>query len=208
MSIVGSFHSVYADIRSPWSLLFLSNSIPRILISIISLPQAYWTQGWYVRRHPCNKAHHWSQFCCDTFFSWALLSSFCHCSSAGCGTEMANVNKFHKWIHSPRVEFPLVGMSTSWFFGVDVLDLDLGVQTDSIKQPIKCNSVGLGNMYHYGTLMIILITASLSFNTLQESFLIRRLDVWGNTINVIQHVGLALRSWNIKSSNSCQVSTF
>ena len=31
-------------------------------------------------------------------------------------------------------------------FGVDVFDLDLGIQINSIKQPIKCNSVSPGNM--------------------------------------------------------------
>ena len=44
-------------------------------------------------------------------------------------------------------------------FGVDVFDLDFGIEISSIKQPIKCHSVGSGNMSH---LMIILITASLS----------------------------------------------
>ena len=33
-------------------------------------------------------------------------------------------------------------------FGVNVTDLDLGVQIDPIKQPIKSNSVGSGNMSH------------------------------------------------------------
>ena len=33
-------------------------------------------------------------------------------------------------------------------FGVNVFDLDLGIQIDSIKQPIKGNSVGSGNMSH------------------------------------------------------------
>ena len=36
-------------------------------------------------------------------------------------------------------------------FGVGVFDLDFGVQIDSIKQPIKRNSVGPGNMSHCGT---------------------------------------------------------
>ena len=31
-------------------------------------------------------------------------------------------------------------------FGVDVFDLDLVVQIDSIKQPIKSNSVGSGDV--------------------------------------------------------------
>ena len=42
-------------------------------------------------------------------------------------------------------------MSASWFFGVDVFDLDLGVQIDSIKQPIKRNSVGVGDVSHCRT---------------------------------------------------------
>ena len=56
-------------------------------------------------------------------------------------------------------------------FGVDVLDLDLGVQIDSIEQPIKSNSVSLGNMSHCRTppFMIILITASLSSNTYNKA---------------------------------------
>ena len=33
--------------------------------------------------------HHRSRFGCDTFFSWFLLSSFCHCSSASCRAEIA-----------------------------------------------------------------------------------------------------------------------
>ena len=34
--------------------------------------------------------------------------------------------------------------------GVDVVDLDFGIQVDSIEQPIK-NSVSPGNMSHCGT---------------------------------------------------------
>ena len=33
-------------------------------------------------------------------------------------------------------------------FGVDVFDLDLGIPNDSIKQPIKCNSVSSGDVSH------------------------------------------------------------
>ena len=36
-------------------------------------------------------------------------------------------------------------------FGVDVFDLDFGIQIDSIEQPIKRNSVGPGNMSHCRT---------------------------------------------------------
>ena len=33
-------------------------------------------------------------------------------------------------------------------FGVNVFDLDFGVQIDSMKKTIKSNSVGSGNMSH------------------------------------------------------------
>ena len=36
-------------------------------------------------------------------------------------------------------------------FGVNVIDLDLGVQVDSVKQLNKSNSVGSGNMSHRRT---------------------------------------------------------
>ena len=49
------------------------------------------------------------------------------------------------------MKFPLVKMSASWVFGVDVFDLDLGVQINSIEQPIKSNSVGSGNVSHCRT---------------------------------------------------------
>ena len=62
------------------------------------------------------------------------------------------------------MKFPFGWNVGKLFFGVDVLNLDFGVQVDSIEQPIKRNSVGPGNMSHCGTppFMIILITASLS----------------------------------------------
>ena len=55
------------------------------------------------------------------------------------------MNKHKRWFHSSRVKFPLVKYVCELVFGVDVFDLDFGVQTDSIEQPIKSNSVGSGN---------------------------------------------------------------
>ena len=82
---------VAADIRSPWSLLFLSNCTPNILISITSLHQDYWSRGWYFRRRLCTKIHHWSRFCCDSFFSWILLKCFLHCFES----TLQNWNGWH-----------------------------------------------------------------------------------------------------------------
>ena len=42
-------------------------------------------------------------------------------------------------------------MSASWFFGVNVLDLDFGVQINPIEQPIKSNSVSSGDVSPSGT---------------------------------------------------------
>ena len=39
-------------------------------------------------------------------------------------------------------------MSAKLVFGVDVFDLDFGVQINSIEQPIKSNSVSSGNVSH------------------------------------------------------------
>ena len=87
----------------PWSI-FCNNKIPRIVFSAISLLRAYWSRGWYVRRHPCNKIHHWSRLCCESFFSWTLLRSFRHCIRAHCRTEIGwywtsttNDSTHHVW---------------------------------------------------------------------------------------------------------------
>ena len=77
------------------------------------------------------------------------------------------------------MKFPWVKMSASWVFGVNVPDLDLGVQIDSTKQPIKSNSVGSGNMSHCTTSSLYdhLDHCFVVFNDLQQSFLTRRIDV-------------------------------
>ena len=93
-----SYHFPRNFIRSPRSLLFLSNWTPGILTSITSLHGAYWSRGWYVRRRPCNKIHHWSRFCCDSFFTWIVLRSFRHCIRAHCRTEMADIEQAQQMI--------------------------------------------------------------------------------------------------------------
>ena len=101
MTIVRCGLSVAADIGSPRSFLFVSIRTPGILTSITSLPWATWSRGWYVRWHPCNKAHHWLSAIVSeqtVELKWLILS------------------KYNKWFHLSRVKLPLVGMSASWFF--------------------------------------------------------------------------------------------
>ena len=70
-------------------------------------------------------------------------------------------------------------------FGVNFCDLDLGVQIDSIEQPIKRNSVGSGNMSHCraSSLYDHLNHCFVVFEHMQQSFLMRRIDVWGKKEN-------------------------
>ena len=55
-------------------------------------------------------------------------------------------------------------MSASWFFDIDTLDLDFWVQMDSVKHPIKSNSVRSGHVPHRRT--------STLDNHLDDSFVI------------------------------------
>ena len=48
-------------------------------------------------------------------------------------------------------EIPFCQNVSELVFGVDVFDLDLGIQINSIKQPMKSNSVSPGNMSHCRT---------------------------------------------------------
>ena len=77
------------------------------------------------------------------------------------------------------MKFPLVKMSASWFFGVDVFDLDFGVQIDSIEQPIKSNSVGSGDVSHCKTSAFNnhLDYSFIVLKHIQQSFLTSGLDI-------------------------------
>ena len=85
-------------------------------------------------------------------------------------------------------------------FGVNVLDLDFGVQIDSNIQPIKRNSVSPGNMSYCGTTPFNdhLDHCFVILKHIQQSFLMRRLDVWGNN----QYY--SARSFSLEIFDSCQ----
>ena len=61
---------------------------------------------------------------------------------------MANVKQTQKMVPLITCEISLCQYVCELVLGVNVFDLDLGVPIDSIKQPIKSNSVGSGNMSH------------------------------------------------------------
>ena len=137
-------------IRLPWSIVCNKRS-PRILFSVISLPRAQWSWRRHDRWHPRNKIYHRFWFCCDSFFSWFLLKSFCHCSRANSRTEMADVKQAQQMI-------PLITREISFgqqcqrvgfwcrcilfgFWNPDWFD----------RTTIESKSVGSGNMSHCRT---------------------------------------------------------
>ena len=64
---------------------------------------------------------------------------------------MANIKQSQQMIPFITCKTALCQNVCKLILGVDVFDLDLGVQIDSIEQPIKSNSVGPGNMSHRWT---------------------------------------------------------
>ena len=92
---------------------------------------------------------------------------------------MAEVEQSLKMIPFITCEISLCQYVSELVFGVNVFDLDFGVQIDSIKQPIKGNSVGSGNMSHCRTSSFYdhLDHCFVVFKDVQQSFLTRRLHV-------------------------------
>ena len=92
---------------------------------------------------------------------------------------MANVEQIQKMVPLITCEISLSQYVCELFFGVNVFDLNLGIQIDSIKQPIKSNTVGSGNMSHCraSSLCDHLDHCFVVFKDIQHSFLTRRIRV-------------------------------
>ena len=65
--------------------------------------------------------------------------------------DMANIEQAQQMISLITCEISFGQNFSKLVFGVDVFDLDLGIQINSIKQPIKCNSVSPGHVSHCWT---------------------------------------------------------
>ena len=165
VKVIRSFQSVYVDIKSPWSLLFLNNWTSRILTSITS-------RGWYVRRRPCNKVRRWSRFCRDSFSTLIVLRSFRHCIRAHCRTEMADIDQTQQMIPFITREISL-WLECLWigfwcrcfwfgFFGSKLI-LSNNQSRATLWVLETCLIIGLL------PLIIILITASLFSNTYNKA---------------------------------------
>ena len=108
---------------------------------------------------------------------------------------MANVQQTQKMIPLITCEVSLGQYVCELVYGVNVFDLDFRVQIDSIESPIKSNSAGSGNVSHCraSSLYDHLDHCFVVFKHIQQSFLMRRMDVWGNKINIIQIIDHSLR---------------
>ena len=100
-----------------------------------------------------------------------------------------------KWrkLYSSRVKFPFGQNVRELVFGVDVFDLNLWIQIDSVKQPVKSNSVGSG--------LVSPCWTSASGDHLDHCFVVldvdhrtesRRLRVRRNIINIIHFKSVVL----------------
>ena len=120
---------------------------------------------------PLQKAHHWSRFCCDSFFSWILLKSFRHCFRANCRSEMADIEQAQQMIPLITCETYMVSTSASWFLVSMYLFWILGSKLIRSKNQSRATLWVLETCLIVGILpfIIILITASLFSNTYNKA---------------------------------------
>ena len=64
---------------------------------------------------------------------------------------MADVKQMKNIVPLITCEIPFCQFFCQLVFGVDILDLNLAVQINSVKQPVKSNRVGSGYMSHCWT---------------------------------------------------------
>ena len=162
------------------SIIFLSFRTPGTLTFITSLPRALWCRRWQSWGSPCNQTHHWSWSCCDSVSS---PESFCVLfditSEQSVELKWLMLNKPKRWFHSSRVKLPLVSMSASWFL----------VSMYLTRITAEGQLCGSWKHVSYNNLEYCFVV----FKHIQQSFLMRELDVWGNTVNIIQNIGHSSR---------------
>ena len=89
-------------------------------------------------------------------------------------------SKHKRWFHSSHVKFPLVNMSASWFL-VSIYLIWMVSKLIRSNNLSRAKSVGSGNMSHCGASSLYnhLDHCFAVFKHIQQSFLMRKSDVWG-----------------------------
>ena len=222
-----SYHSPRSFIRSPRSVVRLDLSFPllrRPSTVIISHFEklACWgdafpwiahenrsrelfhsSRGWYVRRYLARRLIIGRDFAVTRSSPEPCWDRFAIVSEHTVELKWLILNKHNKWFHSSRVKFPLVRMSASWFLVSMYLIWIFG------SRLVRSNNQSSATLWVLETCLIVglfpfndhLDHCFVVFKHIQQSFLMRRLDVWGNRINIIQHVGLPLRSLTLVNDN-------
>ena len=100
--------------------------------------------------------------------------------------EVHDVEQTEKMIPLITCEIASGQHVCEFVFGVNMLDLDIGVHTGPIKQPIRRNSVGSGHASHRGTSFFDdhLDHCFVAFKIVQLGFELRRTCVCGNVIHI------------------------
>ena len=173
--------------------------------------RAFWcSRGKHVRSPFAasrDQIHHRFRLCCDSFFTWILLRSFRHHFRTIGRTEMANVKQTQKMIPFITCEISFwlecrqVGSwcQCTWFgFLGPKLILSNNQSRATLWVLETCLIVGLLPLFdHLDHCFVV-------FKHLQQSFLMRRLDVWGNKINIVQITDHSLRLFSFLNCVRCR----
>ena len=166
----------------PWSI-FRNNRIPRIVFSAVSLLRSYWSRRWHVRWHLCDKAHQWSRFCCDSFFSWILFKSFRNCFKANCWIEMADIEHAQQMIPFVTCEFLFVGKTTSWIWVSMYLIWIFG------SKLIRSNNQSSATLWVLEKCLIVLQTNTTKASWCEDWTFEGTQSMWSNTLVVPWDLG-------------------
>ena len=163
------------------------------------LLRAFWrSRGKHVRSPFAasrDQIHHRLRFCCDSFLTWIFLRSFRHHFRTIGRTEMANIEQAQQMIPLITREMSFGQNVSELVFGVNVFDLDLGVQKWFYR---ITNQEQLCGFWKHVSLSASSLDNHLDhcfvvFKHIQQSFLMRRIDVWVNKINIVQSIDHFLR---------------
>ena len=121
-----------------------------------------------------------------TLFHLHLLCCFWHRFKTIDGTEMADAEQTQKMSPFITCEISLCQYVCELVFGVNVFDLDFGSKLILSNNQSRA-TLGLGNVSHCraSSLYDHLDHCFVVFKHIQQSFLTRRIDVWGNKINMV-----------------------
>ena len=114
--------------------------------------------------------------------------------------EMANVQQIKKIVPLITCEIPFCQHVRKLVFGVDILDLNLGFQINSVKQPIKSNSVGSGYESHCWTSAFDdhLNHGFVILKSVQHRVKSGKLRVRRDMVNIAQ-IKIVVLGWNLDS---------